>query len=86
MSEPVTAVTMFPGLLLSGIFLVRMGHLLRRHVRNDTDLADTPSYRNRLIGLVGRGIGFIGYVGAHSGGGWLCRGRCGRRVSGHGDR
>lgn len=61
--EAATAVLAFPGILLTGLFLLRMGQLIRRHVAEDTPAGEPPSYRNRLLGLIGRAALAVGAVG-----------------------
>jgi len=61
--EAATALLAFPLLVVAGVLLVRMGHLLRRHVANDTEPGDPVSYRNRLISFLGRGAVILGFIG-----------------------
>lgn len=63
MPETATSVLAFPGILLTGILLLRMGQLLRRHVAEDTPEGEPPSYRNRLLGLIGRAAVLLGLIG-----------------------
>lgn len=57
------AMLSFPVLLLGSIVLVRMGQLLRAHVRNDAEQGEAARFRDRLIGLFGRAAIVIGVVG-----------------------
>ncbi|MDP4033594.1 MAG: DUF3772 domain-containing protein [Pseudorhodobacter sp.] len=61
--EAAIAVMALPFLVIAGVLLVRMGHILGRHVRNDTAPEDQVTYRNRLIRFLGRGAVMLGYVG-----------------------
>ncbi|MDZ4094005.1 MAG: DUF3772 domain-containing protein [Paracoccaceae bacterium] len=63
MPETATAVLILPLLVVSGFLLFRLGQLLGRHVRNDTEAGEQPNYRNRLIGLIGRAALVIGVIG-----------------------
>ncbi|HSF65124.1 MAG TPA: DUF3772 domain-containing protein [Paracoccaceae bacterium] len=61
--EAATAVLAFPGIVLTGLFLFRVGQLIRRHVTEDTPAGEAPSYRNRLLGLIGRAALLVGALG-----------------------
>lgn len=61
--EAATAVLAFPGIVLTGLFLFRIGQLVGRHVAEDTPAGEAPSYRNRLLGLIGRTALVVGAVG-----------------------
>lgn len=62
-SEAATAVLSLPFIALTGLFLWRFGQLLRRHVVHASDPVEALSYRNRLIGILGRGATLVGVVG-----------------------
>ena len=62
-SDAATSVLVFPELVVGGILLVRMGQLLRAHLMSDTAGGEPASFRNRLIGLFGRGAQLIGIIG-----------------------
>lgn len=62
-SNSVTSVLVFPVLVVAGLLLVRLGQLCLLHKSNDTEADEPTSYRNRLIGLLGRGAIAIGVVG-----------------------
>ena len=57
-SDATTAVMSFPILLTAGLILLRTGNLLRR----SREMADR-SYALRLLTILARGIGFIGFAG-----------------------
>ncbi len=57
------SVLSFPVLLLGAIILVRMGQLLRAHVRNEAARGESATFRDRLIGLFGRAAIAIGIAG-----------------------
>lgn len=61
--EAATSVFAFPLIVLAGLLLFRIGQLMVAHVRNDTSGDEPTSYRNTLIGLLGRGAVLIGLVG-----------------------
>ncbi len=76
-SEGTTAVTSFPGLVISGLLLVRMGQLLARHLKTiQTREADAQNFgRSSLLliarasvalGLAGPILGAVGYIAAAS--------------------
>jgi small-conductance mechanosensitive channel len=54
------AVLAFPLLVLTGLVLVRLGQLLRRHAANAEASEDDKSYRDWVTGLVGRMIMVLG--------------------------
>lgn len=62
-SEGTTSVAMFPGLVVSGLLLVRMGQLLHRHMSAERQEDEAASYGNRLIGFLGRGAMLVGVIG-----------------------
>lgn len=62
-SEGTTAVTSFPGLALSGLLLVRMGQLLRRHADATPRENEVQAYGTRLLGVLGRGVMVVGVLG-----------------------
>lgn len=62
-SEGTTSVTSFPGLVVSGLLLVRMGQLLHRHLASERREAEQVGYGNRLIGMLGQGAILIGIIG-----------------------
>jgi potassium-dependent mechanosensitive channel len=54
--EAAVAVLSFPILVIAGLLLMRMGRLLRKQTMvNATDQA-TPSYRGRVLGLIGQAV------------------------------
>jgi potassium efflux system protein len=59
----VNSVLSFPGLVLGGLILVRLGQILRTHQRNSALEEGGQSFRNRLIGLTGRAAIYIGFAG-----------------------
>jgi small-conductance mechanosensitive channel len=64
-SEGTTSVTSFPGLVVSGLLLVRMGQLLHRHA--GAPLAkevEAQNYGRKLLSLLGRGVMAIGVAAA----------------------
>ncbi len=61
--DDVNSVLSFPIIVLGGIFLLRIGQLLRRHTVNAATETEQTTFRNRLIGLVGRAAIVIGLVG-----------------------
>lgn len=75
-SEGTTSVTAFPGIVLAGLLLLRMGQLLQRHVRATLREGEASSYGLRLVGFLGQGamvlgvaaplLGAVGYVAAAS--------------------
>jgi potassium-dependent mechanosensitive channel len=67
-SEGTTSVSSYPGLAISGLLLVRMGQLLRRHmglaVPKDGEGPPAPqSYGFRLLSFLGQGVMALGVVG-----------------------
>lgn len=60
--EAAVAVLSFPVLVVAAVLLVRLAHLLRRHVGAEAKGDEGQSYRNRLIGLLARLIVAVGYV------------------------
>ncbi len=63
-SEGTTAVVSFPGLLITGLLLVRMGHLLSRNLGvAQLREGETPNFGKSLLSLVARGLIFIGLFG-----------------------
>ncbi len=62
-SEAAISVVTFPMLAVAGLLLWRMGGLLHSHVANDAKPDEQPSYRNRLIGVLGRVAVIIGVLG-----------------------
>lgn len=67
-SEGTTSVTTFPGLVISGLLLVRMGQLLSRHlnslqIRDSAAGGDTQNFGRSVLGLVARGAILIGLFG-----------------------
>ncbi len=61
--EAAAAVVSFPILAVAGLLIFRVGQLLRLHVVNDDVPGEATGYRNRLIGLIGRGAILIGVAG-----------------------
>lgn len=66
-SEGTSAVTSFPGLVLAGLLLVRMGQLLRRHAANTAQQSDSQSYGNRLLAVLGQAVIAVGVAGPAAG-------------------
>ncbi len=62
-SEGTTSVVSFPGLVVSGLLLVRMGQLLHRQLSGERRDGETASYGKRLIGILGQGAIAIGLIG-----------------------
>jgi potassium efflux system protein len=60
-SEAGLSVIRFPFMVITGLFLVRMGHLLTRHLSGDGNAPDMSSNSNRLVRLLSRGMIIIGY-------------------------
>ncbi|PZX48809.1 DUF3772 domain-containing protein [Cereibacter changlensis] len=58
-----TSVLVFPVLTVAGVLLARIGQLCLVHMRNDTEADEPTTYRNRLIGLLGRAAIAIGVIG-----------------------
>ena len=54
----------FPTLLLTGLVLVRMGQLLRRHLNGLAETGATPHFQDRMVGLLGRAAIVLGFVGS----------------------
>lgn len=73
-SEGTTAVVAFPGVVLAGLLLLRMGQFLFRHSKATPHGSDAASYGLRLIGFLGQGamvlavlaplLAAVGYVPA----------------------
>ncbi len=62
-SEGTTSVVSFPGLVVSGLLLVRMGQLLHRQLSGERRDGEAVSYGRRLIGILGQGAIAVGVVG-----------------------
>jgi len=62
-SEGTTSVTSFPGIVVSGLLLVRMGHLLHRLLSGERQEGEAISYGTRLIGFLGQGTMAVGIIG-----------------------
>lgn len=62
-SEGTTSVVSFPGLVVSGLLLVRMGQLLHRQLSSDRRDGEAISYGKRLIGILGQGAIAVGVLG-----------------------
>jgi potassium efflux system protein len=63
LSDAALSVLAFPALLVTGLLLVRLGRLFRLHVQTAVDSPEDGGFRDRVIGLVGRGTLIIGVVG-----------------------
>ena len=73
-SEGTTAVVAFPGIVLAGLLLLRMGQFLFRHANTALRDGEAASYGLRLIGFLGQGamvlavlaplLAAVGYVAA----------------------
>lgn len=73
-SEGTTAVVAFPGIVLAGLLLLRMGQFLNRHAKTALRDGEAASYGLRLIGFLGQGamvlavlaplLAAVGYVAA----------------------
>ncbi|WP_096786454.1 DUF3772 domain-containing protein [Rhodobacter sp. CZR27] len=61
--ETASSVFAFPTIVLAGLLLFRIGQLMLASVRNDTSADEPTTYRNSLIGLLGRGAILIGVIG-----------------------
>ncbi|NEY91574.1 DUF3772 domain-containing protein [Tabrizicola oligotrophica] len=62
-SEGTTSVVSFPGIVVSGLLLVRMGQLLHRHLTGERREGEAASYGQWLIGILGQGAMAVGVVG-----------------------
>jgi small-conductance mechanosensitive channel len=63
-SEGTTSVSSFPGIAVSGLLLVRMGQLLRRHVgAPGGEQSLGQSYGLRLLNFLGQGVMAVGVIG-----------------------
>lgn len=73
-SEGTTSVVAFPGIVLAGLLLLRMGQFLHRHATTALHEGEVASYGLRLIGFLGQGamvlavlaplLAAVGYVAA----------------------
>ncbi len=61
--EAAVSVLSFPVLVIAGLLLMRMGRLLRKQGRDAGRDPAAPSYRDRVLGLVGKAAIVIGLVG-----------------------
>jgi potassium-dependent mechanosensitive channel len=61
--EAAVAVLSLPIIVVGGLLLLRMGRLLRRHVKADSGEGGQASYRSRVLSLIARGILVIGVLG-----------------------
>lgn len=61
-SEAAVAVLSFPILAIAGFLLMRMGRLLRRYTSTEGSDGAAPSYRLRVLGLIGRGAIIVGLL------------------------
>jgi potassium-dependent mechanosensitive channel len=61
-SEAAVAVLSFPILAIAGFLLMRMGRLLRRYTTAEGTDGTAPTYRLRVLGLIGRGAIVIGLL------------------------
>ena len=61
-SEAAVAVLSFPIIAIAGFALMRMGRLLRRYTTVDGTEGAAPTYRLRVLGLIGRGAIIIGLL------------------------
>ncbi len=62
-SEGTTSVVAFPGLVVSGLLLVRMGQLLHRNLTLERREGEAVRYGKRLISILGQGTIAVGVVG-----------------------
>ncbi len=72
--EAAVAVLSFPILIIAGLLLLRMGRLLRKQTMVNATDPTTPSYRGRVLGLIGQAaiaiallamvLAAVGYVSA----------------------
>ncbi len=60
--EAAVAVLSLPILVIAGLLLMRMGRLLRTHAAADLTDSSAPTYRARVLGIIGRGAMVIGLV------------------------
>lgn len=68
-SDGTTSVTSFPGLVIAGLLLVRMGQLLTRHLKALPHRdGETQNFGKSLLSLVARGAIAIGLIGPIVGG------------------
>ncbi|MBN2739612.1 MAG: mechanosensitive ion channel family protein, partial [Rhodobacteraceae bacterium] len=68
------SVLAFPLQVLAGVFLFRLGQLMRRHLRNEASDSEEKAFRDRIVGAIGNLViavavlgpvlGAIGYVNA----------------------
>ncbi len=75
--EASASVIVFPMILLIAFFTFRLGHILTRNRQDATPKDEVPTYRNQVIGLLGKGemtvacvapvLAAIGYVSAARG-------------------
>ncbi|OHC53208.1 MAG: mechanosensitive ion channel protein MscS [Rhodobacterales bacterium RIFCSPHIGHO2_02_FULL_62_130] len=62
-TEAATSVLSFPVLVLTGLLLLRIGQLMRRHVANEEATDEGRSYGTRLMGILARGAMAVGVIG-----------------------
>lgn len=62
-SEGTTSVLSFPGLVVAGLLLFRMGQLLRRHAAAVASAGENPSYADKLLGVLANGTMVLGVLG-----------------------
>ncbi len=62
-SDGTTSVVSFPGIVISGLLLVRMGQILSRQLVGEVPEGETVSYGKRLIGFLGQGTMLVGVIG-----------------------
>ncbi|WP_127559248.1 DUF3772 domain-containing protein [Nioella ostreopsis] len=56
-------VIFFPLVILTGLFLARLGRFLVLHAKAQSDLEDPASLRTRVFGLIGRAVLLLGFAG-----------------------
>lgn len=62
-TEAARSVLSFPVLVLTGLLLLRIGQLMRRHVANEEATDEGRSYGTRLMGILARGAMAVGVIG-----------------------
>lgn len=62
-SEGTTSVLSFPGLVVAGLLLLRMGQLLRRHAAAVACAGENPSYGDKLLGVLANATMVLGVLG-----------------------
>ena len=63
LSEAARAVLAFPALIVAAVLLVRLGRLLKTTARSETVTDDEPSFRTKVVSLLGQGAIVFGIIG-----------------------